>query len=126
MIGPPSINFTIAGPAIGTRLAIEAPIPKSPVRVLIEAQNLSAEGHAQRHQQKKHADDPGEFSRKFVGSEEKHLDHVDENNGHHEIRAPSVQCADEPAESHVVIQSLQTAPRLAGRRNVDQGQQESP
>src|SRR5215510_8626263 len=28
MIGPPSISFTMAGPATGTRLAIDAPIPR--------------------------------------------------------------------------------------------------
>src|SRR6267378_1339737 len=27
MMGPPSINFTMAGPRTGTRLAIDAPIP---------------------------------------------------------------------------------------------------
>ena len=27
MIGPPSISFTTTGPMIGTRLAMEAPIP---------------------------------------------------------------------------------------------------
>src|SRR5258708_25013106 len=28
MIGPPNMSFTIAGPTIGTRLAIDAPIPR--------------------------------------------------------------------------------------------------
>ena len=110
---------------IGTRLAIDAPIPKSPISVLIEAQHLPGEGHAQSHQQKKNADDPGEFARKFVGPEQKDLHHVNENDRDHEVGAPSVHRADEPAERHMVIQSLQAAPRLAGRGNIDQRQQNS-
>src|SRR5258708_39117935 len=46
---------------------------ESPIRVLIEAQHLSAEGHAQCHQQKKNTHDPGELSRKFVRSKKKDL-----------------------------------------------------
>src|SRR6266704_2175896 len=123
MIGPPSINLTIAGPAIGTRLAIEAPIPSPPIGVLIKAQHLPAERHAESHQQKKNADDPGELSGKLVGPKKEDLHHMNENNRHHEVRAPPVQRADEPAKSHVVVESLKAAPRLASRRNVNQGKQ---
>ena len=63
---------------------------ESPVSVLIEAQDLSAEGHAQSHQQKKNADDPGELPGKLVGAEEEHLHHVNEDDRHHEVRAPTV------------------------------------
>src|SRR5258705_3768133 len=84
--------------------------PKSPISVLIKSQHLSAERHAQRHQQKKHTDDPGELSWKFVRSEEEDLHHMDEDNGHHEVRAPSVHGADEPAQRYVVVQRLQTVP----------------
>ena len=98
---------------------------KSPIGVLIEAQHLAAEGHAQRHQQEKDADDPGELPRKFVSAEQEDLHHVNQDDGDHEVRAPSVQRADEPAESHVVVQSLEAAPRLAGRGNVDECQKNS-
>src|SRR6516162_8091598 len=97
---------------------------QSPVSILIEPKNLPAEGHAQRHQQKKYAENPGKFARKFVGPEEKHLNHVDKNDGHHKIRAPAVHSANEPAESYIVVQSLQTAPRFAGRRDINQGKQD--
>src|SRR5260370_24055047 len=50
---------------------------------------------------------------------------MDEDNCHHEVRAPSMHCADEPAQSHIVIQSLQAAPCLACRWDVDEGQQNS-
>ena len=110
---------------IGTRLAIDAPIPKSPVSVLIEAKHLSGEGHAQSHQQEKNADDPGEFTRELVGSEQEDLHHVNQNNRHHEIGAPSMHRTNEPAERHLMIQSLQAAPRLAGRGHVNQCQQNS-
>jgi hypothetical protein len=81
---------------------------------------LPTEGHAQSHEQKKHANNPGKLSRELVSPKQKHLDHVNQNKRHHEIRAPSVHCTDEPAESHVVVQRLQAAPRLAGRRDVNQ------
>src|SRR5260370_8849985 len=99
--------------------------PPPTICVLIEPQHLPAECHAQGHQQKEYTDDPGEFSGKFVGPKKEDLDHMNENNRHHEVRAPSMQRADEPAESHVVVESLQTAPRLASRWNVNQGKQNS-
>ncbi len=87
--------------------------PKPPIGVLIEAQHLPAERHAKSHQQKENADDPGELSGKLVGPKKEDLHHMNENNRHHEVRAPTVQRADEPAESHVVVERLKTAPRLA-------------
>jgi len=36
-----------------------------------------------------------------------------------------VHRADEPAQSYIVVQRLQTAPSLARRRNINQGQQDS-
>src|SRR6185369_6296075 len=47
------------------------------------------------------------------------------DDGHHEIRAPPVHVADKPAQSYIVVQRLQTAPRLAPRRNINEGQQDS-
>src|SRR5215467_7583697 len=73
---------------------------KSPIRVLIEAQHLSSECHAECHQQKKYTEDPGELPGKLVSTEQEDLRHVNQNNGHHEIRTPSVQGPDKPAESH--------------------------
>ncbi len=123
MIGPPSISFTIAGPMIGNAAGDRCADAQSPVCVLIEAQHLSAERHAKRHEQQKNADDPGEFARKLVSAEKKDLHHVDEDNGDHEVGAPSVQRADEPAESDVVIEGLQAAPRFAGGGHVNQREQ---
>ena len=125
MIGPPSISFTTAGPMIGNAAGDRSSDSQSPVGVLIEAQHLSAEGHAQSHQQEEDADDPGEFTRELVGPEQKDLHHMNQNNRHHEVGAPSVHRADEPAERHLMIQSLQAAPCLAGRGHVNQGQQNS-
>src|SRR6266478_2735657 len=122
MIGPPSISFTITGPAIGTRLAIDAHT-KAPVGVLVEAQYLPAESHPQCHEQKEHADDPRKLSRELVSPKQKHLNHVNKDNRHHKIRTPSVQSADEPPECYFMVQNLETAPRLAGRWDVDQSQE---
>src|SRR5258708_18822679 len=85
-----------------------------PIGVLIETQYLPAERHPERHEQKENPDDPGELTRKLISPEEEDLDHVNENDRDHEIRAPSVQRTDEPAESHVVVHSLETTPRFSG------------
>ena len=71
---------------------------ESPVGILVEAQHLAGEGHAERHQQHEHAEDPGEFARKLVGAEEKDLRHVDEHDGDHEVGSPAVHGAQKPAE----------------------------
>src|SRR6266481_1769420 len=118
-------QFHDHGPGNGDAACDRSPDSKAPVRVLIKPQHLPTERHAQRHQQEKDANDPGELSWKFVGSKEEDLHHVNEYDGYHEIRAPSVQCTDEPAQSYVVVQGLQTAPRLTRRGHVDQGQQDS-
>ena len=123
MMGPPSSRCTRPPPINGTRLDDGCADAQAPVGVLIEAQNLAGEGHAQRHQQQKNADDPGELARKFVGAEQKHLRHVDEDNGDHEVRSPAVQRAQEPAQRNLVIQNVEAVPRLARRRHIDQRQQ---
>ena len=71
---------------------------ETPVRVLIEAQHLAGEGHAERQQQKKHADDPGKLARKLICPEHEDLHHVDEHNGDHEVRSPTMQRAQKPAQ----------------------------
>ncbi len=125
MIGPPNINFTAAGTYDGDAACDGCSDAEPPIGVLIEAQHLPAEGHPQRHQQEKDPDDPGELSRKFVGPEQEDLHHVNEDDRDHEVRPPPVQCADEPAESHVVVEGLQAAPGFRGRWNIDEGEQNS-
>ena len=98
---------------------------ESPVGVLIEAQDLSGEGHAERHEQQEDADDPGEFARKFVGAEEEDLAQVDEHDGHHEVRAPAVHGAQEPSQGDAVVEELQAVPGFGGRRNIDQRQHDA-
>src|SRR6266571_4779562 len=48
---------------------------------------------------------------------------MNQNYGHHEIRAPSMQRADKPAESHIMVQSLKTVPRFSRRRHVSQSEE---
>jgi hypothetical protein len=89
---------------------------------LIEPQHLSRERHAQGHEQKKHSQDPSQLSRKLVGPEEEDLNHVDENDGDHEIGCPTMEGSNEPAQRDLVIQCLEAAVCLAGARYVDEGQ----
>ena len=96
---------------------------EAPVRVLIKAQHLAGERHAERHEQKKDAQDPGQLAGKFVGPEQKHLRHVDEHDGDHEVRAPAVDRAKKPAQVKLLIQNVEAAPRLPCGRHVDDGEQ---
>src|ERR1700721_1928484 len=43
---------------------------EAPVGVLVEAEHLACECHSEGEQQQEDSDDPGELSRKFVGTEE--------------------------------------------------------
>ena len=96
---------------------------EAPVGVLIEAQHLAGEGHAERHEQQKDAENPGELARKFVRAEEKHLRHVDEHDGDHEVRSPAVHGAQKPAQRNLVIENVEAVPGFARRGNINQSQQ---
>src|SRR5450755_3753014 len=85
---------------------------EAPISVLIETQHLAGEGHAERHQQQKNADDPGELARKFVGSEQEDLAQVDEHHSHHEVRAPTVYGPEKPSQGDAVVEELQAIPGL--------------
>src|ERR1700678_2268730 len=98
---------------------------EAPVSVLIEAQNLTGKCHAKSHQQKKYADDPSQLAGKFVSSKEKHLHHMNQDNGDHEVGAPSVHGADEPAKRNLMIQGLQAAPCFPRRGHINKSQQNS-
>ena len=98
---------------------------EAPVGVLIEAQNLAGEGHAEGQQQKEDADDPGEFAGKLVGAEEEDLRHVDEHDGDHEVRSPAVHGAQKPAEPDVVVEELEAVPGVAGGGRVDEREQDA-
>ena len=119
MIGPPNSRFTIHGPITRNSARDRRADANPPERILIETKNLPRERHAQRHQQKKNTDDPGEFSRILEGAEQKDLHHVNQNDRDHEVRAPAMERADVPAERDGMIQRLQAVPGLTRRRNVD-------
>ena len=93
-----------------------------PVRVLVEAEDLAGERHAQRHDQQQHADDPRQLARVLERAEEKHLHHVDEHQGDHEVRAPAVHRAKKPAQRLLGVEDEEAPVGLAGRRHVDERQ----
>ena len=84
--------------------------PQTPVGILIEAQNLTGEGHAERHQEQENANHPGELAGKLVGAEQEHLAQVDEHHGDHEVGAPAVYGAEEPSQGDTVVEKLQAVP----------------
>ena len=96
---------------------------QAPVGVLIEAQDLSGEGHAQGEHEQKDARDPGQLARIFVCAKEKDLHHVNEHDGDHEVRSPSVHGAQKPAQPQVVVDELQAGVGIARAGRIDQGQQ---
>ena len=99
---------------------------QSPIGVLIESQHLACKGHAERHQQKHDAEHPRQLTRILVGAEQEDLHHVDQDDGHHEIRAPAVQGSNEPSQGDVVIEDLQAVPGFPRGRHIDESQAESP
>src|SRR5258708_22275226 len=58
-------------------------------------------------------------------SEQKYLRHMNKDDGHHEVGAPSMHRANEPAKHHLMIQGLQAAPCFSRRGNIDKCQQNS-
>src|SRR6266853_5355267 len=60
-----------------------------------------------------------------MGSEQKYLRHMNKDDGHHEVGAPSMHRADEPAKRYLMIQGLQAAPCFARRGNINKRQQNS-
>ena len=60
---------------------------------------------------------------KFVSSEKEHLHHVDQDDRDHEVRAPAVQGANEPAERDLVIENLQAVPCFSRGRHIEEGEQ---
>ena len=123
MMGPPSMRCTSGPPIDGNAAHDGGADAEAPVGVLIEAQHLAGEGHAEREQQQEDADDPGELAGKLVGAEEKDLRHVDEHDGDHEVGAPAVNGAQKPAERDVVVEELQAVPGFAGGGGVDEREQ---
>ena len=97
---------------------------QTPVGILVEAHHLAGECHAQRHQQQKHAQDPGQLARKFISAKQEDLRHVDQHHGDHEVRTPAVHGAQKPSQRELLIQHLQTVPCLARRGDVNDGQQD--
>ena len=122
-MGPPRRACTSKAPTPGTRLDDGRADAEAPISILIEAQHLTGKGHAQSEQQQQHAYDPGELAREFIGSEKKDLRHVDQHNRDHEVRAPAMHRPQKPAQSDVVVKKLEAIPGFAGRRNVDQREQ---
>ena len=83
---------------------------QSPISVLIESKHLAGKGHSERQEEQKNTHHPGQLSGEFVSSEKEDLHHVDQDDRDHEIRAPAVQSANEPAERDLVIENLQAVP----------------
>jgi len=96
--------------------------PEAPIGVLVEAQDLSGEGQSQRAQEQEDSDDPGQLARELVGAEQHDLDHVEEDDRHHEVRAPAVHGAEVPAERLLVVEGLEALEGLVRRGHVDEGE----
>src|SRR5437879_546710 len=79
---------------------------QAPVGILVESQHLACKSHAKHHQQKKATEEPGQFSWKLVGAKDEDLHHVNQDNGNHEVRAPSVEGSYKPTEGNNMIESL--------------------
>src|SRR5690349_8530442 len=85
---------------------------ESPVRVLIESENLPRKGHSQRAQKQAAAANPSQLTRVFVSSEQEGLDQMGRHNTHHEDRSPVVDRAQKPAQKLFVVEILEARPSL--------------
>ena len=93
---------------------------KSPVGVLVEAQDLAGEGKAEGANEEGKSREPSDFAGVFVSTEEENLRHVQEHDAHHEVRPPVVHGAQEPTELLVVGQILQSCVSLISGRHIDE------
>ena len=93
-----------------------------PRRVLIPAQQLPGEPHAEREEQEQHAGHPVHLARELVRAGEEHLRHVQAHHEHHRRRAVVVQAAQEAAEGRLVGDEEQRVVRLRRGRDVREGQ----
>ena len=96
--------------------------PEPPVGVLIPAEDLTREGHAERAEKQEDADDPRELARVFVGAPEKDLDHVQRHDRDHRVGAPEMDRAQEPTERCLVVEIEQALIGAFGRGHVDESQ----
>src|SRR5258708_661901 len=80
---------------------------ESPVRILVESQHLPRERHAKRHQQKKHAYNPGELARKLERTKEKDLHQVNDYQSNHEVGAPAMERANKPSKRLLIVEGLE-------------------
>src|ERR1700675_1550105 len=99
--------------------------PETPIGVLVESQDLSCEGHAECNEEKKHTHNTAQLARIFVGAKQKDLDHVDQYDRNHKVRAPAMQAANEPTKCNIVIESLEAVPSFTGGRHVDERQHDA-
>ncbi len=98
---------------------------ETPIGVLIEAQDLAGEGHSEDHEEEENSDDPSKFAGKFESAEEKDLAHMEQNDRHHKIGAPAVECPDEPAEGLDLVERLETVPGVRGGGGVNESETNS-
>ena len=91
---------------------------EAPIGILIEAHDLSGEGHAEGTEEQDDSREPCELARVLVGAEQEHLRHVREHQGEHEVGAPAVQRAQVPAERLRVVQVEEALPCGIRRRHV--------
>ena len=61
----------------------------------------------------------------LYAQKKKNLDHMNQDNGDHEIRAPTVKGANVPTERNIVIESLEAIPSLSGRGHINKRQHDA-
>src|SRR6267143_5083797 len=95
---------------------------QSPVRILIEAEDLPRKRHPQRAQKQKAATDPRQLTRILVSSKQERLNQMQAHDADHEDRPPVVDRTKEPPQELLIVQILEAGPGLACRRHVDESQ----
>ena len=124
-LGPGPQEVAQIGPDHGSGAVDVDPDHRGPEGALVEGQQVAGEGHRHRQDQQHDADHPVELARVLVGAEEEGAAHVQEDQDHHQARAPLVHAVDEGAERDLVVDVGDRGVGLGGRRRVEHRQEDA-
>src|SRR5215831_17810403 len=77
-------------------------------RQRIPGKQISTESKRERKKQQKGTTHPGNLARRSVSAQEEHTEHVNEQRRYHQVGGPAVQGANQPPESHLRHDELDT------------------
>src|ERR1700733_11912583 len=99
------------------------PDADAPISIGVEPHHLTAESQPESHDQKDTSRYPGEFTRVFIGTPEKHLGHVAHHHDDHHRRSPVMHTSHYPAERLSIIEQHQAMISFSRRWHIGHRQE---